>query len=510
MLWRLVSHVPVARTPVREVQAMSAALDVTTVRVVPPLLDLSDQPRWTGRFDPAPFRRLRGPLERSTALLEAARRGLREAPPSHIAALSGPRRQLDDGLTRLSTSLTEARVAATVVPALVTGDRRFLLAVQNNAEPRATGGLLGAYGLLRVHDGALSLVRIGADNDLHDSDRPVVELGPEYDARYARFDTTSVWRSANLTPDAPTAGRILSRLWQHQFGQPVDGVVFLDPVALAELLRATGPVTLSGGTRLTAANAVQVLLVDAYRTFSSRQDAERNSYLQEAARSVVQRLTQPGLRTAKVLQSIAKAAGSGHLQVVATDPQVEAQLVQARFGGALRADGPYLSVVTQDAGGSKLGVYLHRDVTYTGTPTGEATDLGHGPEVEEDATVTVTLTNAAPTGLPPYVTARPDDPRAPVGQAKYWVSVYLGQDGTLLGATLDGRRRALTTGTEQGLAVFSTFVTIDGGASRVLRLHVRQPARPGQPMTYRQQPLLRPDSLVVRRDGAPLVELYST
>jgi hypothetical protein len=508
LVWRVTGHVPVARGPVHELQAMSAALRVTTSSVVPPLLELTDQPHWTGRVDPSPFRRLHGPLERSTTVLEATRRRLRAAPHSHLSALSTPRRQLDDALTRLASSLNEARVAAAAVPDLVSGNKRYLLAVQNNAEPRATGGLIGAYALLDVRGGALHLTRVGPDNDLRDSARPVVQLGTEYDDRYRSFRTTSVWRSANLSPDAPTAGRILLGLWRQQFGEQLDGAVLVDPVALADLLGATGPVTLSDGTRITAQNAVRVLLVDAYLKFPRKQDAERNAYLQEAARRVVQRLTSPGLRGERVLRQVAAAAGSGHLQVVAAAPAVEAQLVQARFGGALRADGPYLSVVTQDAGGSKLGAYLRRAVRYDGRPTGEATDLGHGPELEEEATVTVALTNAAPAGLPPYVTARPDDPRSPVGQAKYWVSVYLGQDGTLLDASLDGRPLALSTGTDEGLAVFSTFLTIDRGATRTLRLHVRQPARPGQPMTYRQQPLLRADTLVVRRQGAPLVELY--
>ncbi|MCW2708033.1 MAG: beta-glucan endohydrolase [Frankiales bacterium] len=508
VLWRVMAHVPVVRGSVRELQAMSSALHVTTGDVLPPLLEASQPPTWTGRVQPAPLRRLQQPLTSAVAQLDGARRQLRSAPRSGIAQLTTPRRQLDDGLSRLAASLTEARVAATVLPALVTGEKRFLLAVQNNAEPRATGGLLGAYGLLQVHDGAFSLRQVGPNNDLHDQPAPVLQLGAEYDDRYARFDTTSVWRSANLSPDAPSAGRILAGLWQAQFGEHLDGVVFVDPVALADLLGATGPVTLADGTRVTERNAVQVLLVDAYRRFSGA-DAARNSSLQETTRRVVRRLTQPGLDGTRLLQRVGKAGASGHLQVVATDPALEAQLAQARFGGGLQADGPFLSVVTQDVGGSKLGAYLHRSVSYTGTPTGEATDLGRGPRLEEDAVVTVGLTNAAPAGLPPYVTARPDDPRAPVGQAKYWLSVYLGQDATLLDATLDGRRVDVETGTEKGLGVMSVFLTVDRGATRTLRLHVRQPARPGQPLTYRQQPLLRPDRLVVHRQGAPLLELYS-
>jgi hypothetical protein len=509
LLWRSYRRFPVVGRAVGELQAMARAVHVTTEEVLPPLLDVNTQPAWSGRVDTEPFIRLQRPLTLAQRRLEAVRRQLRNAASSDIAQIDRPRRELDDGLTRLAASVGEARVATVVLPAMLDGDKRYLLAVQNTAEPRATGGLLGSYGLLAVHDGRFTLTRVGPNNDLHDSPRPVVDLGAEYDDRFSRFQTTSTWRSANLTADTPSAARILAGLWDAQFGGHLDGVLLVDPVALADILGATGPVTLEDGTRITEQNAVRVLLVDAYRMFTSRQNAERNAYLSSATRHVVERLRRPGLDGSRVLQRVAKAAGSGHLQAWSADPGLEAQLLQSRVGGALQADGPFLSVVTQDVGGSKLGAYLRRSVTYRGNPTGVATDLGSGPRFEEVADVTVALTNAAPAGLPPYVTARPDDPTAPVGQAKYWVSVYVGKEGTLLGATLDGRPLTLETGTERGLSVFSTFVTIDRGATRRLVVHLRQQSRPGQPMTYRQQPLLRPDVLVVRRHGAPLELVYA-
>ena len=509
LLWRTYGRLPVIGTGVTELQAMSRALHVTTSDVLPPLLDVNTQPGWSGRVDTTPFLKLQQPLTRAAGRLEEMRRLLRNAPASDIAQLDRPRRQLDDGLTRLATSVSEARIAAQVLPTMLRGDKRFMLAIQNNAEPRATGGLLGSYGLLEVHDGAFSLRQAGPQQQLHDPRTPALELDQEYDDRFGRFQTTSTWRSANLTADTPTAGRILAGLWKRQFGQQLDGVLFVDPVALADLLGATGPLTLEDGTRITESNAVRLLLVDAYRTFATRGEAEQNAYLTSATRHVVDRLRRPGLSGSRVLHRVSKAASTGHLQVWSADPRLESQLIGSRVGGALRASGPFLSVVTQDVGGSKLGAYLKRSVRYDGKPTGEAIDLGTGPHLEEDATVTVALTNAAPRGLPAYVTARADDPRSPAGQAKYWVSVYLGREGTLLSATLDGHELAIESGTEKGLAVFSSFLTIDRGATRTLVLHVRQPSRPGQPMTYRQQPLLRPDDLVVRRQGAPLDLLYA-
>jgi hypothetical protein len=65
-----------------------------------------------------------------------------------------------------------------------------------------------------------------------------------------------------------------------------------------------------------------------------------------------------------------------------------------------------------------------------------------------------------------------------VGQLKSWVSIYLGPRSTLLDATLDGKPVALSSDTEQSHAVFSTFISIDPGATRTLVLHVHQPIGP--------------------------------
>jgi Protein of unknown function (DUF4012) len=326
---------------------------------------------------------------------------------------------------------------------------------------------------------------VGSDNELTDPPRPVVALGQEFEDRYGRFGAEASWRSANLTPDVPTVGRIISGLWKQRTGQQLDGVILVDPAALALVLRATGPVRLSDGTRITSANAVNVLLRDAYARFPRTQDEQRNDYLQQVARLVFDQLRRPGLDAKVLLRQGARAVGTGHLQIWARDAAVERRLTTSRAGGALPGTSPYLRVVTQDAGGSKLGYYLRQDVSYDARPLGEAVDLGAGPEAEEEGTVRVTLRNTAPAkGLPEYVTLRADAPDGrprPVGQIKLWLSVYLGRRATVLTATRDGRPLTLQTQTEKGHTVLSAFLTLDPGATTSLVLKVHQPVGPARP-----------------------------
>lgn len=500
-------RVPLISPGVREIQALTDAVDVVGGDALPALLrsDLRI-PTWTGRIDAKPFLDAQRPLARAEGQLLAVQSRVELAPRAGIPQITRARAELGEALDRVTRTLAEARVAADVVPVLSgqAGPKRYFIALQNNAESRSTGGLIGAYALLRLDRGALTLERVGQNDQLVDRDRPVVDLGPEYDLRYSRFETTRTWRSANLTPDVPTAGRLLHALWKSRTGEQLDGIGLMDPVALARLLGATGPVTLSDGTSISAANAVQLLESELYLRYPQADQSERNAFLAETAELTFKALSTRRLDGRAVAREFARAVGSGHLQLWAADADVQNRLLRSRVSGALPTAGPYLSVVTNDVGGSKLDYYQHRTVSYAARSTGVAVDLGVGPELEEQANVVVRLENRAPaTGLPDYVVARIDDPSRPRGQSHTWVSVYLGPRATLLGATLNGRPVALESSSEKGLSVYSTFVRIDAGGQATLKLQVKQPATPDAPLLYRQQPLVRDDVVRITRQGSP-------
>lgn len=509
-VWRAYSHLPLIGTLLDEVRSVTGAATITADEVLPRLVEVDVRPaRWEGRLDTRPLVRAQQPLQAASAALLRARAMLVEAPDARIGALTRARTDLDESLRSLARTVGEAYVAAQVVPALAGEDRarRYFLGLQNLAEGRGTGGIIATFAILRADKGRLTLERVGSTQDLVDPATPVLSLGAEYDRRYARFETTRTWRSANLSSDLPTVGPLLRALWQRQSGDTVDGVILADPVAFGLLLGATGPVAVPGGLRLSEANAAEFLMSGVYRRLpgtSSAQEMQRNAVFQAATKGVFDRLTRPGVDVRRLVDRVGRAAGSGHLQVWSAEPRLQEQLRRSRAGGALLASGPYLEVVTVDAGGTKLDVHQRRDVTYVGRPTGEAVDLGAGPELEEEATVTVRITNGAPAGLPPYVTTRRDAQAAPAGQSRSMLSVYLARRATLLRATLDGRPVVLESQTENGLAVFSTFLTIDAGRSATLVMEVRQPATPTEPLRYRQQPRATEDRLDVRRQGAPV------
>jgi hypothetical protein len=506
-VWRLGGHVPYARRPVREATGVTRAADRLAREVLPELVDAADvlgarRSTVGTRIDVAPFRAAAPHLALASSRLASVESSLAALPVSGVKRVHSGRVLLADRIAALRPVVDGADVAATLVPDLLGGSpKRFFLAVQNNAESRASGGIVGAYGILRADGGRLSLERAGSNDELPRPSSPVLALDAEQAARYGRLGLATDWRSANLSPDFPTTGRVVSAMWKAGTGQALDGVLAVDPVALARVLSVTGPVPLGNGTSVTADNAVDLLLRGFYERFPTSKDAPaKNTFLRDTARAVFARLDRGSVDARRLAERLGASAGDGHLRLWLADPARQRSLERTALAGALAPPrGAYLSVVTQNVAGTKLDYYLRRSVTYTGERTGEAVSFGGEAVPVERATVEVTLTNTAPpSGLPPYVTVRPDSPASPPGSNRIWVSLYLPGGSQLRSATLDGRPVSLESGTERGLAVLSYVLAQDPGARNVLRVEVDALVR-GPGFVYAQQPLAFPDAVTVRR-----------
>jgi hypothetical protein len=490
-VWRLAAHLPWAGRSLRTAGGLAAAVDDLATRSLPELDRASSALSLTS-LRPSGDTVALGPLAAARAPLAAVRDSV-TATEARVAALPssgvlGPvasaRADFLRELASLRRSTTDAATAVEVAPPMLgrDGPRRYFVAILNNAEMRGSGGLLGAYGILVADHGHLTMRELGTNSALADAQAPVADLGPEFTARYRRFAADSFWLNANMSPHFPDASRIWTALWAKTHGgERLDGTIAVDPVALAAILRVTGP---AGG--VTAANVVDQTERAAYVKYA-RDNRARDAYLQRVARAAYLKAFSGSGDTTALVRALAGAAGERHLQVASEHPAEAALLAPTPLAGVLLSDAsrPYLEVLAQNAGGNKLDYYVRRSVTYTRS----------GGE----ATIEVRLRNDAPPGLPPYVTTRADLPGlvSPVnGQQRLYVSVYTSVRAGLLGATLDGREVALESELERGHGVFSAFVDVDPGAERVLVLRVREPVA-GTPFV-RRQPVVVPDAVSVR------------
>ena len=209
-------------------------------------------------------------LEDATALL---REVVERVDDLHLPYLVTP---VKDRVVRAARELTQvvdeadnAVAAAKVTPAVFGADRprRYFLAIQNPAELRATGGIIGNWGILTVANGKVTLEDISRTRLLNEDVPPpggsarTLDAPADYLERYLRFTPAQVWQNLNVSPDFPTVGRLIANLYPQSGGEPIDGVIAVDPVGLSTLLQFTGPVTVPNWpVPIDARNVVDVTL----------------------------------------------------------------------------------------------------------------------------------------------------------------------------------------------------------------------------------------------------------
>jgi len=180
-------------------------------------------------------------------------------------------------LPRVTSAVDVGARAAALLPGMLGADgpRTYLLVSLNSAELRAAGGIVGAFAVLRADGGALDLIAQRTTASFPGLAEPVLPLTPTEEL--LQTDRLGRWvQNAVQTPDFPRAAQLLVARWEQDTGQQVDGVIATDPVAVAALLRATGPVTEPSGITLTADNLVSILLHETYlRLTTARVTASR-------------------------------------------------------------------------------------------------------------------------------------------------------------------------------------------------------------------------------------------
>src|SRR6266536_2029689 len=407
-------------------------------------------------------------IVQATAGVATALEPLQTRPPTQATigrasvALLALHRTLDEGAARVRTAepllagrnprsrfLAETERAARVTFAAGQGLRlaaalygpagstRYFLAFQNPAELRGTGGLIGQYGILESSPQGPHLTGVESYTALERRTRAGIPLPAEVARRYGRFAVGRVWSSVNIPPDLPTVGHLVLGLYRRATGTRIDGMIAVDPFALAEILRVSGPVTVDG-VSLNAGNVASVTLVDAYLRYA-RDNQARRAFLEKVAEGAFagfQRVL--GTRPVELIGALATATRGRHLQVYSGDPAVERALLDLGAGGSAAAP---------------------RTVRYR---------VRLEPDGSARASASIDLRNEVPArGLPRYVVG-PYDKRFRAGNNYQFQALYVAGAYGFVRATRDGRPVGAEAQAELGGMALSQAVVVPPGRSVTL------------------------------------------
>ncbi len=320
-----------------------------------------------------------------------------------VSAVTDAVNQLRASLASVSEQAAVADKVVQLAPAMLGdgGAKQYLVLFQNNAELRAGGGIPGAVALLDVEDGAIHLAEAGVTAGfLGPYDDPVLPLTTDTQGLYGAI-TGEYMQDVTLTPRFDTSAKLAREMWKRQFGQRVDGVLSIDPVTLGYILKATGPVDLPTGDRLTSDNAVQLLLSDAYAKYPD--PAVQDLFFASAASAVFTKVSEGGFDPKEFIAALTTGVDEGRVKLWSADKGEQAELTGTAIAGGLPtsdSSSQQFGVYLNDATGAKMDYYLEKTVSV-------------GSEVcRKDGrptwTVEVTLKSTAPadaaTSLPEYVT----------------------------------------------------------------------------------------------------------
>ena len=412
-----------------------------------------DRLQYDRRLDLAQVQDLAEPTARADAALGQARQELSEVQASWL--LPPLRQRVDEFAADIDQARVDTSLAADILehtPDLFGVDepRRYLVVFMTPAELRGAGGFIGSYAELELDDGTATLTRSGRIDDLLEAPNPQSRTltGPaDYLERYGRFDPARFLQDVTYSPHFPSDASVIAELYPQAGGQPVDGVIAIDPKGLAALLQLTGPVTVDGlDEPLSATNAVEILTRSQYLDLGDR--AARGEVLAAATKATFEKLVNSALPAPRALaETLSPAARGGHLRLWSPEPGEQDLFERLGADGSLviPAGSDGFSLIQQNAGNNKIDAYLERSINYHPTidvDTGKLT-----------ATMTVKLKNAVPfASLPEAVGGNTRG--APDGTNLTTLTLFT--RNVVTAATLDGEPLTMGPGTERGLNAWDT------------------------------------------------------
>lgn len=317
-------------------------------------------------------------------------------------------------LAPVSQAVNSFNDIAPVLPAALGADspKRYLVAIGNQAEMRASGGAPLSLIMIEFDDGQISIpIKGQTSTQLFPPINARVQwFGPALNPFFAQNPRSNPFVVTNTHPNFLYSAREMAQAWSGRWDNPsypeVDGVVTLDLTAIAAVLDATGPVQSAVYGEVTGDQISDILLVDAYADFGQEEAQLRQDANQELLDTLLTRVLS-GSDLVPAAQAVAGTAPGRHFQMWMRESRLQQLALDAGAAGVVTdpGTGDWSAMYTQNGNQSKVDVFQQRNVLVTAN-------------VQEDGSARVTqqmtLTNATPPD-------RPDGPPEREGYETMWL-----------------------------------------------------------------------------------------
>jgi hypothetical protein len=291
--------------------------------------------------------------------------------------------------------------------------RRYLVAIGNQAEMRASFGAPLSLVMVEFDNGEISIpIRGQTSTELFPPlNAPVEWYGPALNPFFPGNTRFRPFVVTNTHPNLLFSAQEMAAAWEGGGFPRVDGIIALDLTAIAAVLEATGPIESPVYGQVNGERLGELLLVEAYQQFGQDDALARQAANQELLDQLLTRLLS-GDDLITVAQAIASTAPGRHFQVWMRERSMQLLAMQSQVAGVV-ADpgiGDWAAVYTQNGNQSKVDVFQQRNILKQVflQPDGSAT-----------INQIITTTNATPAD-------RPEGPPERIGYETSWLkNAYL-------------------------------------------------------------------------------------
>ncbi|MGF6821602.1 putative cupredoxin-like copper-binding protein [Microbacterium sp. ZKA21] len=466
-IWRGFEFVPFLGPNFSAVREIAEIAETVSADALTPVLDAAEglDPAdlgFTGTtIDLAPFADAAAPLGRADETLsDALIRARAIDAGATLPPLEDAVGEVRDAVEEAATLVGTLHGAAVLLPSMLGADgpRSYVVAMQNNAEVRSSGGIIGAMALITADNGTIRIVHNASTSDFPRREVPLETS----ETTVSLFDDQPGLYMQNLTsiPEFTEAGPLIAERWTQRFGGSVDGVIAVDTVVAQHLIAATGPVSF-GPFTADADNVLSILMSEIY---SAIPDSEtQDAVFAEASSALLAAALSSGEPQA-LLGALSQSSDEGRVRIWSAHEDEQTRLASTALGGALPTDdddATWVGVLFNDTTGGKMDYYA--DAAFA-----VATGVCAGEKITR---FQVTWTNNAPadaaTALPEYVTA-PGWYGVPAGETRTLVAVYGPQGATPVRIDRDGTEEQVQTAVIEGRTVLQHSVQLAPGESTTI------------------------------------------
>lgn len=252
----------------------------------------------------------------------------------------------------------------------VNGDRTYVLAAQNSAEIRASGGFPGAVGVMRIQNGILTIEDFKRVYDVLSSYTPVEAKITNQEVNLFHGGLSAP-RDADYCPDFERVAYIWALGYETRQKEAVDGVISVTPVVLQRLLKAMEQeITLFDGLTMDGTNACRVLLHDLYfKYFGDEYVANAKVLTDQLFADAAKKITlllqdnMDGKAISGYLDAAEESFADRTMMIWMKDETEQAVIRSLGWNGGLNIDPekPETGVYVNCVVASKMGMFLEMD-----------------------------------------------------------------------------------------------------------------------------------------------------